>query len=54
MPENRISRHHLGEWLKDLTRYEVIPREDLAEVAKDIREKLALQKQDQEESESDE
>lgn len=56
MPQNRISQHHLGEWLKDLTRFQIIPREDLAEVARDLREKLTTQKkiQEEEESESDE
>lgn len=54
MSVNRITQHHLGEWLKDLARFRVIPQEQLGDVAKGLREKLKLQKEDQEESESEE
>lgn len=54
MSENRITQHHLGEWLKDLARLRVIPQEQLGDVARGLREKLLLQKEAQEESESEE
>lgn len=54
MSVNRITKHHLGEWLKDLARFQIIPQDQLGDVAKGLREKLLLQKEAQEESESEE
>jgi hypothetical protein len=53
MAENRIARHHLGDWLKELCKAQVIPKEDLAEVARDLRKKLADQLEDTRRRQSD-